>query len=314
MRQDGLPANGINAICQTKDGFLWLGAQKGLVRFDGVEFSVFRLPEDPHFRFQEISALSVSRNGGLWFGIQNGAFGHYDPDTGFTHLPDERWIQPGMDVRALREAGDGSLWVGGTCPATRYVCGHTNLTQAVAGAAGCITIFEDSKKRVWLGTLDQKFQCWEGGRLTPFPDGGITNALVLSMAEDPLGQIWVGTQFGLRCYDASLRRQPIPPQQSKIAALLVDRWGVLWLATCGNGLWRFKDGKYSSMGRLDGLADDDVTALFEDREGSLWVGTRNGLSRTPKACPMPTECAPPPAGACGWRPVPALPTWTGSGP
>jgi ligand-binding sensor domain-containing protein/signal transduction histidine kinase len=277
--QSGLPANAIYAICQSKDGFLWLGTKQGMVRFDGVEFSVLRLPDNRLFRYQAISSLCSSRDGGIWFGIQNGAFGHYSRKAGFTTLPENPYLDPGMDVRTLLEARDGSLWVGsGLQPATVFA-GDTNLTKHFDDEQVCITIYEDSHNRIWLGTVGQKFNYWDGSRLVPFPDSSITNNFVFAVAEDALGQIWLGTQSGLLCYDASLRRMEIPTLDGKITALLLDRHGALWIGTVRRGLWRFKDGQYSNLTKQDGLADNTVTALCEDREGSLWVGTQDGLSQ-----------------------------------
>src|ERR1051325_367937 len=112
LREDGLPANGINAIAQTRDGYLWVGTQMGFVRLDGVEFKSFSLPNRPEFRNQMISSLAPSRNGGLWFGIRNGSFGFFDQRNGFTPVSGQPWVAPIMNVISLREATDGAVWVG----------------------------------------------------------------------------------------------------------------------------------------------------------------------------------------------------------
>lgn len=279
QRENGLPANGINTITQTKDGFLWLGARKGLVRFDGLEFSVLPLPDDPHFRFQIISSLASSRDGGFWFGIENGGFGHYRADTGFTTLPDQPQLDPGMNLRTLHEASDGALWLGSDFPAARLVGVKTNLSRFFPQGKGCLTIFEDEQQRVWLATVEPTLLCWTGGQLVPFPDPSITNELVLAMTEDTLGRLWIGTQYGVRCYDAAFHRVTVPDVTAKITALFGDRHGAVWIGTSGKGLGRFLDGECSYLTKNDGLADNEVVTLFEDREGSLWVGARNGLSQ-----------------------------------
>ena len=101
-RQNGLPAEGINAIAQTKDGFLWLGTQKGLVRFDGIEFKTFKPPGQLQFRSQIISTLCGTRNGTLWFGVLGGALGSYTPAAGFATPRDQPWIDPSMNVLSIR--------------------------------------------------------------------------------------------------------------------------------------------------------------------------------------------------------------------
>jgi signal transduction histidine kinase/streptogramin lyase len=101
----------------------------------------------------------------------------------------------------------------------------------------------------------------------------------MSLAEDRLGQLWVGTTMGLRCYDANFQRKQIPDIHAEVKALLVDRNDRLWIGTTGLGLASLKNGAYTHLQRVDGLANENVTSLFEDHEGTLWVGTRNGLSQ-----------------------------------
>jgi streptogramin lyase len=97
--------------------------------------------------------------------------------------------------------------------------------------------------------------------------------------EDQQGRIWVGTQNGLNCYDANFQKLPLQVSPAESRALLVDHLGALWVGTSGDGLVRYWNGTVTRLRKIDGLADDFVTALAEDREGSLWVGTRSGLSQ-----------------------------------
>ena len=276
---DGLSANGINAITQTRDGFLWVGTHRGLVRFDGTEFRAFDLPNQLHFRNQIISALAASKDGSLWFGLRNGSVGCYQNKTGFSSLTNEAWVDPAMNVIAIREVSDGAIWMGTDKGTARWVNGNSNQTNFYEQLAGVTAIYEDSHQRVWLGTAEHGLYYWQAGQLTAFPDASLAQASVAALAEDSLGQIWVATKFGLRCYDASFRPKEQTPVYSEVKALLLDRHGVLWVGTTGEGLLRYQNGGFSSLRRTDGLAGDDVTSLYEDHEGSLWIGTRNGLSQ-----------------------------------
>jgi ligand-binding sensor domain-containing protein len=152
-RHSGLSANGINAITQTRDGFLWLGTQKGLVRYDGVEFKILTLPSLRLFEHQGISSLSGADNDDLWFGIPNGAFGVYRADSGFAALTNQSWVTPGMNVSALRAARDGSLWVNSAGGLKRWT-GKSNVVQTFeVPHAECLAMFEDSKGRILLSVL-----------------------------------------------------------------------------------------------------------------------------------------------------------------
>jgi ligand-binding sensor domain-containing protein/signal transduction histidine kinase len=278
-REDGLPANGINGITQTEDGYLWLGTQKGLVRFDGIEFKPFSPPNTPYFRNQIISALCHSHKGGLWFGLRDGSFGSYDDSAGFSPPPNDPWVGPTMGVLSIREVSDGSVWIGANQGTARWVSGETNLTSYYTNLAGGWTLYEGTGGRVWLGTVERGLYFWQGGKLSAFPDATLENASVTAFAEDRLGGLWVGTKMGLRYYDANFQRQVVPPLPAEVKALLVDRNGVLWIGTTGLGLATFKHGVFTYFQRADGLANENVTTLFEDREGTLWIGTRSGLSQ-----------------------------------
>src|SRR5208283_4224582 len=82
-RREDLPANSINAITQTKDGYLWFGTSKGLVRFDGFDFKVIEMPDHVQFRSRVISSIASSKAGGLWFGLNAGTLGYYDGQNFF---------------------------------------------------------------------------------------------------------------------------------------------------------------------------------------------------------------------------------------
>ncbi|HTZ21279.1 MAG TPA: PAS domain-containing protein [Opitutaceae bacterium] len=278
-RQNGLPANGITSITQTKDGYLWLGTQIGMVRFDGIRFELFNLPEGPQFRTGLISSLSNSRDDGLWFGIFNGSFGFFNGEGKFSSPDDAGWVDPGMNVIALREMSDGSLWVGTDKGVARYVKGDPNATIFDDHLPGVGVLVEDSQKRVWLGTAQQGLYYWQAGKRTPFPDDSLKQELITGVGVDRQGQLWVGTPAGVRCYDAAFRRKEIPPFTERVRSLLVDREGVVWIGTVGDGLACYKDGAFSFFRRSEGLAHNLVTSLFEDREGSLWIGTQEGLSQ-----------------------------------
>ncbi len=278
-RQSGLPVNAIRAITQTKDGYLWLGTQKGLIRFDGIEFTQISLPSNPQFRSQMVNTLSRSRWGGLWFGIDGGAVGFYDGSKNFTSLEKESWVSPQMNVRTLAEVQDGSLWVGSVKGTAHWLPDRTNETVFAGHIATVTSICEDSEHRVWLGTTDLGLYYWQDGEFHQFPDEKLKKETIFAIAVDTLGQLWVGTQLGLHCYERDGRQKQIVPFTTEIRALLLDRQGVLWAGTSGSGLAQFRGNEISYLRQTNGLVNDFVTTLCEDQEGSLWVGTREGLSQ-----------------------------------
>ena len=273
--QNGFPSYEISSIKQTRDGFIWIGTRKGLIRYDGLEFKLLPLPVTRAFQYSEISALACSADDGLWLGIRNGTFAYYRSDKGFLAFTNEPWIEPRMNVRELLETSDGALWIGSTAGAFRWMRG--GKVSAFPEILECGSILEDSHKRVWLGSLGSQLYCWSNGELGPDLQPSMTNHSARAIAEDPLGQIWIGSPDRLECFDVSRRSQGDSGFAGSVTKLLIDSHGVLWVGT-SEGLYRAENGSFASLRRTDGLADDYVTALFEDRGGNLWVGGRTGLS------------------------------------
>jgi len=281
-RQNGLPANGINAIIQSKDGYLWLGTTVGLVRFDGIEFKLLDLTRAPQVRNGIVTSLANANDGGLWVGLRHNAFGYYDGQS-FSFRGKDVFGKVNLNVRTILESKDGTVWLAAERQAARLtrsggfeaVLGSSNNTVAIDITCG----YEDSKGRLWFGTAFTGVYYWEAGKITKLSDPVLDESPVNCVAEDPKGQIWLGTGKGLCCYNSNLEKQEIPYLPWEIHALLVDRHGVLWIGTSGQGLVRFQNGQYDSLRKTDGLTGDYVQSLAEDREGSLWIGTRDGLSQ-----------------------------------
>ena len=284
-RQNGLPANWISAIGQSKDGYLWLGTVAGLVRFDGTEFKLVESVNAPRAGLKEVTSLATAEAGGLWVGLREGSFGFCDGDI-FTFRGKKEWGGLDLGVNALFEADDQSLWIVASqhlarlTPAGEFEEMLTN-TSGLALLSGC----QDAQGRIWYGLAPNAAQKVGGvyylqaGRTVKIPDTMLDPALVFAIAVDTEGQIWVGTSRGLFCYDAGLRRKEIPPIREEVRALLVDREGTVWIGTVGRGLGRYRNGQLEFLSRDMGLASEFVNALAEDREGSLWIGTRSGLTQ-----------------------------------
>src|ERR1035437_3538384 len=282
-RENGLPVSGINAIAQTKDGYLWFGTSAGLVRFDGIEFKLLDFHSVANVRNSCLTSLSSARSGGLWVGLENSEFGFFDGQS-FSLRSRTNAETAVLNVGSILEAKDGTVWL-----AAQQQAGRVNRSgelEPVLKSDSATNLFlnvlcgyEDRHGRLWFGTADQGVYCWQDGKITKLPDPELDATLVLCIAEDVDGQIWVGTSGGLRCYDANLKRREIPQLWEEVRALLVDRQGVLWIGTSGRGLVRYHKGPYDVLRKADGLASDYVKALGEDSEGSLWVGTRDGISQ-----------------------------------
>jgi ligand-binding sensor domain-containing protein/signal transduction histidine kinase len=273
-RLTGLPSDKISGITQTSDGYIWLGSQNGLIRFDGQDFKTVPIAL-PSARGQDIIMLKGGADGKIWFAINGGGYGGFDGKN-FWPISDERLTG---DPQSILAARDGSVWTGSVMGWGRWMAGKASQTLYDDKLGAVATAYEDPAGRVWLGTAEHGLYYWAQGKLNLFPDDDLKNKNIRAIAQDTAGDIWVGTNIGLYRYDQNFRRKEILFPASQTNALLVDRNGVLWAGFNDTGVGRYRNGNFSRLQKIDGLGSDVVTSLFEDREGSIWVGTVEGLSQ-----------------------------------
>ncbi len=279
-QEQGLPQDTIRAIAQTRDGYLWLGTDEGLARFDGYEF--VRYTKDPHgLPGNSITALLASRDGGLWIGTSDGLT-HYR-DGAFTTYTKRDGLADDV-VTALAEDAGGSIWIAAGVVLSRFEHGKfTNYSTAELRPIEAVrAVAADTKGTVWIAGY---------GGLVSFRGGHFTQALgpetfgsdiVTSLLADRHGNVWIGSSNGLRMRSPSGATRvfdardglPAPP----VRALWEDRDGNLWAGTNG-GLSRLENGRFAAPSLDAGRDRDWVRSLFEDREGNLWVGMNSGLNR-----------------------------------
>jgi ligand-binding sensor domain-containing protein/signal transduction histidine kinase len=277
-----LPANGISAILQDKDGYLWFGTFAGPVRFDGINFDLINISKSPQLRATETTSLAASKSGGVWIGINNGGVAFV---SGMKVSRLEARASEGMlaSISSLVEGDDGDLFVASQGQAGWIKKGKIYETILPSPGTNTYydvrTVYRDSKGRVWFGTTKAGLYIWQAGVLSKFPDPALDDIIINAVAVDPQGVICVGTSIGLLRYDSRFQRLSGVLTTTDVRALLVDRQSILWVGTSSGGLLRCQGDVVTQFRKTDGLADDFVTALAEDQEGSLWVGTRNGLSQ-----------------------------------
>ncbi|MFL6672390.1 MAG: two-component regulator propeller domain-containing protein [Massilia sp.] len=254
--EDGLAQESVLSIVQDSDGFMWFGSQNGLSRFDGYRFTNYRnTVGDPRTLANNwVRVLLVDRKGRLWVGTDGGV-DRYEPSTQtFVHyLPAESARRGNGDrrVRAIVEDGNDGLWL-----ATDDGLLHIDIATG-------------------------KFASWHHDKRN---DLTLADDQVYALARGAGGRLWVGTAAGLDSFDPASGRfehqdaAAGTPQQA-IRALLVDSAGVLWVGSMG-GLERWQtDGKGGTARRVfgtdEGFRPGEITALYEDVERQVWVGTHD---------------------------------------
>jgi ligand-binding sensor domain-containing protein/signal transduction histidine kinase len=272
----GLPQNSVDAILQTSDGYLWLGTQEGLVRFDGVRFTIFDTRNTPAMPDDWTLALRQTRDGTLWIGTGEGLV--RERDGKFEAWPKDHPLGSAF-IPQLLESRDGALWIASNKGLTRIDGKGTRVfTERDGWRSGAVSaVAEDARGRIWVGSR-RALALFESGHLRPLSGKGVPDGVTALLA-DPSGGMWAGTVQGLVHIDDSGVRTWGPGEgltNTHIQVLYRDAEGVLWIGTTG-GLFRFWRNAFESLTRDNGgLSSEDVGSIFEDREGSLWVGTRDG--------------------------------------
>lgn len=272
--ENGLPQNMVQALAQTADGYLWLGTEVGLVRFDGSGFAVFDASTRPALPGNDVQCLLATRDGALWVGtgsglarVKNGAVQTFTTEDGL----------PGNDIRGLQEEADETILVStenGAVEVSRRPApkGETAPPQAAVGfhaeLAPGITA-EGTNHAVVLRDGGATAAQWSVGKELP-------GTRVQAVYADRQGTLWIGTNGGLVRYaGGKLERMPVtdPLASASVLAILEDREGDLWVGTETNGLQILRDQRFHTLSTHDGLASDDTTAVVQDGGGTLWVGT-----------------------------------------
>lgn len=281
--RQGLPQNSVRAILQTRDGYIWLATGAGLVRFDGVRFTVFDKTNTPAIRDDDVRALAEDHEGNLWIGTYSGGLTRMNR-SGFTFYGEEESGLPSEMIRGLHVDRSGNLWIatfGGGL--SRFRDGEFRTLTMADGLADdkVKPIIEDRAGALWAGTYAGGVSRIDGEEITNFTtDDGLPAMFVLDILEDSNGAIWFATYGGgiARFEDGRFTVLSVDEglADSRVVALEEDRDGNLWIGLYGGGVQRLTDGEFAGFTPADGLTGDLVFDLMEDREGSLWIGAFNG--------------------------------------
>jgi ligand-binding sensor domain-containing protein len=274
----GLPQNSVETILQTLDGYLWVGTEEGLVRFDGVHFEVFDTRNTNVLGDDFIQALCQTRDGALWIGTLNGLARYRNGRFERMSFGD---TFESRAVNAIHEAEDGSLWIGSRDGLSRWK-GNT-LTRF--WHAGDMTypiraIAELPGGEIWAGGRETLLR-WRDGQLTRFGAEAGISGTVLAMVPNGAGGLWLGSAQGLFRFDAGQAVAfPLPDAHDRtVRAIYQDRDGTLWIGSL-SGLYALRQSRLMRFTTAHGLASDQIISILEDREGSLWLGTTDaGLNR-----------------------------------
>jgi signal transduction histidine kinase/ligand-binding sensor domain-containing protein len=290
--QDGFFSGAPQTITQTADGYLWIGTEAGLVRFDGIRFVPWTPPNGQALPSSRIHSLLGASDGSLWIGTSTG-LAHWSKGELSTLAGAPAFIE------SIVQDSEGTVWI--TRSQVRDAEG--GLCQVAVDALRCHgpgdgipfayaqPLFNDAHGNLWIGSSLGVCR-WKSGDAKTY----IVKALmrvkglagVSAIAPGIDGSVLVGMRqqgkgLGLQELRDGVWQDYILPgldgPEMHVSTLLRDHEGDLWLGTANNGLYRVHDGQADHFGSTDGLSSDAVQGLYEDREGDLWVATSRGIDR-----------------------------------
>ena len=290
--ENGLPQNTVQALAQTKDGFVWLGTEVGLVRFDGNGFQVFDKNTQPALPGNDVRCLLASRDGALWIGTSEGLAQWKDGSvTAFT----TRDGLPSNGIRALQEEPNGDLSVSTDLGSAglqgqRFVAldiaefsPKGRPPQAGSGlglprdAIEYSTPLKANEFEYAIGTKDTVEVVLKDSVVARLSVGhGLPGSKIQALFADREGALWIGTNGGLaRWVEGKMERLPVTDAlaTASVLSIMEDREGNLWVGTEADGLHILRDQRFRTLGAREGLSSDDATTVVEDAAGILWVGT-----------------------------------------
>ncbi len=276
--ENGLPQNTVQALVQTRDGYIWLGTEVGLVRFDGNSFAVFDKNSTPALPGSDVRCLLETHDGALWIGTSEGLARWKDEAvTAFTAKDG----LPGDAISGLAQTSDGIVWAWTGQKLVRLDGNHfVNANVGEAVNPGTVIVSDHAGG---LAIEHLSSAAW-------YEQGGWNEMVDTCWVCDPAGLIEYAASFSNGDYAAAGKRfirisgdhqqdvrltsgRDLPGD--RIQTIIADREGSLWIGT-NNGLARWTNGKIQLLPVTDALATASVLSIMEDHEGNLWVGTETG--------------------------------------
>ena len=281
----GFPGDRVNAFFEDREGNWWAGlSEGGLVR---IRERCFQTPAtSPDVAPKPAQSVCADAQGTVWIGtVGNGLQAWTAAGT-----PPASPLGGGPDaanVFCVFPDAAGRLWVSAGQEDLDVIRGG-DWQRIVPSVHGVKTIWVDGAGQVWVGTKNGLFvgQADAPGNFQLNPTVGRSEVRVLAGTQD--GQIWAGTEDGTLFHitqgvTTAFRPADNPDNPPAIWSLLPEGDGTVWVGTFRGGLLRFKDGQFTRFTRREGLPDNVICQILDDRQGNLWLGSHRGIFRMAKA-------------------------------
>lgn len=286
QRADGrgdIPTLAVHSIYEDHLGNLWVGGST-LLR---ISAGPSRRDECKEFHLQgggsatRVKSILETSDGAIWVGTVSG-LQRMEPGGGaaehFERMPEIR-----NTVRSLLADGAGALWIGTIGGGlSQYANGRfTSITAADEAPSGTVlALFEDNERNIWAGMQTALLRLSRTA-MNAFPLPNTANADFGTVYPDADGSLWVASTNLYRINARRDRSELMPPPSPgvRVRNVMRERSGALWIGTEGEGAFRIQNGRREHYTKSSGLVNDFVRAMLETRDGSVWIGTDEGISR-----------------------------------
>jgi signal transduction histidine kinase/ligand-binding sensor domain-containing protein/CheY-like chemotaxis protein len=281
---EGLPQNTVRAIAQTREGYLWFTTAEGLVRFDGVRFTVYDRASTPSLPISNVDVLTVASDGSLWIGLRRRGLARLDGGQ-FTFFTTAQGLTSN-EVNAIVATPDGSVWAGTAGQGlNRIRNGKVTVYRRADGLPDdYVYALAVAQRGLLVGTGVGAALVTDAGIERLAPQEAHAQLTINAILEGESGDVWLGTAKGLWRLQHGRETSHYTTDEglgsNDVTTLGRGGTGSIWIGLRAGGFARFRRDRLEAYTGADGLPDDFVHALYEDHEHNLWVGTNaGGVSR-----------------------------------
>jgi ligand-binding sensor domain-containing protein/serine phosphatase RsbU (regulator of sigma subunit) len=290
--EEGLPQSSIYTMLQDKDGSIWIGTMSGVSKYNGLKFENFNKKDG--LAENRVTSSCLDKNGDIWFGHWSGGISKYDKTKKqFVEIiPNKLKIRKA--INCIFQAKNGTIWFGTEGDGIiKFQNGSFIQQTSTDGLAGNLvnTFMENKDGSIWIGTSNG-ITISSNGKFSPFKET-LTSNSIRSLLIDLKGNIWIGTSDkGVIRIDQNNQKQVYNTSNGLanefIRVLFEDVSGNIFLGTYGGGVSKYlpqlEANKYTgpvfqTISSKQGLSNDRVLSIIQDREKNIWIGTYLNLNQ-----------------------------------
>jgi len=276
----GLPSNFVNSVSADEFGFLWLGTDKGIVKFDGNRFYI--VPGAVELVKEKVFSIKVISNNNVWIGMKNGKVARYNGKfvefiIDKSNCANANIYFDSQDRIWIATEGDGAYLISNPNEYSKDKLNILHFHKLQGMPYDVYEINEDLNGKLYFLTKPGiKVFDEHKKALIFFRPTNLPRFIYNCMVADSNG-IYFGANQGIVCLDLFQKENPVKsvfegPDFENINCVVRDHWGAIWFGTKDAGILKLENGKFKKFTKHDGLPGNKTKSLFSDKDGNIWIG------------------------------------------